>query len=174
MFLFSVLHLDSRGFIHSQTQFAVLLAVIFIVELAVGIAACLFKADLQDHLNDSLERSIGRSDPDDLYAWDNVQRKLNCCGISGPADWADLSRDHVIRPSCCRPEQINQSSNDCSNSAALYKDRYYQDGCLSKLKQRVGSKTSLLVVVGLGFAFLQILGIVLACWLASSIRREAH
>lgn len=153
-------------------QFAVLLAIIFIVELAVGIVACLYKADLEDGLRNSLEKSIGRSSADDLAAWDNAQRKLMCCGINGPVDWVDLSRERTMRASCCRPSQIDESTHDCSASAALFKDRYFTDGCLPKLKQRIGSNTSVLIAVGLSVAFIQLLGIILACWLASSIRRE--
>lgn len=151
-----------------------LLAIIFIIELAVGIAACLFKADLQDMLRESLEKTIQRSDADDLAAWDNAQRKLMCCGVTGPADWADLSRDHVMRPSCCVKSQINESTHDCANSPALYKDRYHQDGCLPKLKEHIGGSATILITVGLCVAFLQLLGIVLACWLASSIRRDVN
>lgn len=149
-----------------------MLAVIFIIELAVGIVACLYKADLEDMLRESLEKSIGRSSDDDLVAWDNAQRKLMCCGINGPADWQDLSRDRVMRSSCCRPSQIDEATNDCARSPALFKDRYFTEGCLPKLKQRIGSNTSVLIAVGLSVAFIQLLGIVLACWLASSIRRE--
>lgn len=49
----------------------------------------------------------------------------------------------------------------------------FKEGCLSKLKMRVGSRASILITVGLSVAFIQLLGIILACWLASSIRREA-
>lgn len=98
----------------------------FIVELAVGIAACLFKADLDELLQKSLKKTIERSNPDDLVAWDNAQRKLMCCGMNGPADWADFSRERSIRPSCCRPNQIDENTNDCSRSQAFYNDKYYQ------------------------------------------------
>lgn len=102
------------------------MGVVFIVELAVGIAACLFKADLDDLLQKSLKKTIERSSPDDLVAWDNAQRKLMCCGVTGPADWADFSRERSIRPSCCRPNQIDETTNDCSRSQAFYNDKYYQ------------------------------------------------
>lgn len=155
-------------------QYAVLLAIIFIIELAVGIAACLFKADLNDMLRESLVKTISRSDADDLATWDHTQRKLMCCGVDAPSDWADLGRDHVVRPSCCVKSLINEGTHDCSNSPALFKDRYYQEGCLNKLKEHIGGYATLLITVGLSVAFLQLVGIVLACWLASSIRREVN
>lgn len=42
-----------------------------------------------------------------------------------------------------------------------------------KLEERIGSNAIILIGVGLGVAFVQILGIVLACCLASSIRKGA-
>lgn len=104
------------------------MGIIFIIELAVGIAACLFKADLNDALRNSLEKSIARSSSEDIVAWDNVQRKLMCCGVTGPADWADLSKERIVRSSCCRPSQLDSLTNDCARSAALFKDRYFQVG----------------------------------------------
>lgn len=107
-------------------QYALLLGIIFIIELAVGIAACLFKADMSDLLNESMEKSLVRSTTDDLYAWDNVQRKLMCCGVTNPQDWVELSKDKKLRPSCCRPEFIDPNTSDCVNHDALYADKYYQ------------------------------------------------
>lgn len=164
-----------------------------------GIAACLFKADLDDLLRKSLEKSIARSNADDIYAWDNTQKKLLCCGVIGPADWADLSRDHIVRPSCCVPAYVDPNTNDCATNDAVYRDKYHQVnfcsvltaadssythdliscsflftqvGCLGKLKERIGSNASVLITVGITVAFIQLIGIVLACWLASSIKRE--
>lgn len=123
-------------------------------------------------LRESLEKSIASSTDEDLTAWDNAQQKLMCCGINGPADWIDLSRERVMRSSCCRPSQIDEATKDCARSPSLFKDKYFTEGCLPKLKQRIGSNTKVLIAVGLSVAFIQLLGIVLACWLASSIRRE--
>lgn len=98
----------------------------FIVELAVGIAACLFKADLDELLQRSLKKTIERSGSDDLAAWDKIQINLFCCGINSPADWVDFGKDHSIRPSCCHGSLIDKVSNDCSRSPAYYNDKYYQ------------------------------------------------
>ena len=44
----------------SSPQFAVLLGIIFIVEIAVGIAAITFRNDLRDILNTQLQKSMNR------------------------------------------------------------------------------------------------------------------
>lgn len=107
-------------------QFALLLGVVFLIELAVGIAACLFKADLNEFLSNSLKKTIIRSSPDDLIAWDVIQKNFMCCGIIGPSDWIDHGNSSKIRPSCCRLDQIDELTNDCSRSPAINNDKYYQ------------------------------------------------
>lgn len=99
---------------------------VFVIELFVGIAACLFKADLDDLLQKSLKNSIERSSADDLIAWDNAQRKLMCCGVTGPADWVDFTKSRVIRSSCCQLHLIDSITNDCKENPANYVDKYYQ------------------------------------------------
>lgn len=41
-----------------------------------------------------------------------------------------------------------------------------------KLQDRIGSNATILIAVGISVAFIQLLGIALAVWLAESIRRE--
>ncbi|XP_055374539.1 tetraspanin-6 [Condylostylus longicornis] len=154
--------------------YAVLLAIIFIIELAVGIAACVFRADLESSIKNSLLETIRRSNDMDLKAWDNIQNKLMCCGVNDPTDWQYESRynPRILRGSCCKPEFTDPSTKDCQNSLVLAKDKYFQEGCITKLKDRIDSNATILIGVGIGIAFLQLLGIYLACTLASAIRRE--
>lgn len=117
----------------SLSQYAVLLAVIFIVELAVGIAAAVFKADLEMMLKNSLQESIKRSNHEDMMAWDNVQRKLMCCGVDNPADWRTLSANKTLPASCCREKYIDVGVGHCTESLALGVDKYFQVRTYSKL-----------------------------------------
>ncbi|XP_034106494.1 CD63 antigen [Drosophila nasuta] len=154
--------------------YAVLLAMIFIIELAVGIAACVFKSDLEGMLKNSLMESIKRSNHEDNVAWDNVQRKLMCCGVDTPADWKAISLNKTLPASCCQPEFVDTAAGNCFDSPALGKDKFFQEGCVGKLKERIDKNAVILIGVGIGIAFIQILGIVLACYLASAIRRQAN
>ena len=72
-----------------------MLAIIFIIELAVGIAAITFKNDLRDILNTQLRKSMTRQNKEDMMAWDTVQMKLMCCGIDGPKNWYDRNNGTV-------------------------------------------------------------------------------
>lgn len=99
---------------------------VFIVELAIGIGACLYKAELDKSLKDSLKNSIERSSGDDVIAWDNAQRKLMCCGVTELADWVDYSKSRTIPASCCKLNLIDTTTNDCKDNPANNADKYYQ------------------------------------------------
>jgi CD63 antigen len=101
------------------------LGVIFIIELAVGIAAIAFRTDLKDFLNMKLQKSMNRRNEDDMMAWSTVQQRMMCCGIDGPKNWYD-NNNQTIPSSCCRPLYIDQTTNDCAKSEALFIHRYYQ------------------------------------------------
>lgn len=102
-----------------------MLVIIFIIEFAVGIAAAAFKSNIEMALKDSLKSTIERSSEDDLKAWDNIQMKLMCCGVDSPSDWRNMSKNHELRPSCCRKQYID-NSGDCQNALPLGKDKYFQ------------------------------------------------
>lgn len=107
-------------------KFAVLLSIVFVIEMGCGIAACFFKSDLRAMLREPLEKSIVRSDMNDIKAWDNVQQKLMCCGVNGPADWAEYSKNKTLRASCCQPNTIDMITKDCRKNGSPYQQKYYQ------------------------------------------------
>lgn len=47
-----------------------------------------------------------------------------------------------------------------------------QEGCLEKLKDHIERNAIALIGVGLGIAFIQILGIVLSCYLATKLQYD--
>lgn len=76
-------------------------------------------------LKSSLKNTIERSSDEDMKAWDNIQQKLMCCGVDSPTDWREISKNHVLRPSCCVKKAID-STGDCRNADYTGKDKYYQ------------------------------------------------
>ncbi|KAK4875853.1 hypothetical protein RN001_012275 [Aquatica leii] len=142
--------------------FAIFLLVIFVIELAVGIAAAVFKSDFEEALKSTLKSSMKTyyTNNSEKSAWDNTQKTLMCCGVDGPTDWTKSQL--VIPDTCCK--DINKTATCVSGN--------YDKGCFAKLKLRVEEKATVLIGVGIGIAFVQVAGIVLACLLAASIKRE--
>ncbi|CAH1154154.1 unnamed protein product [Phaedon cochleariae] len=150
--------------------FAGLLIIIFIIELAVGIAAAVYKSDFQEALKESLKKSMENySDPNnpERISWDNVQRKLMCCGVDGPGDWQGQSTPN----SCCTSEKLDQETEAyCLDNA--FGTYMFKTGCFEHLKGKFESNSTILIGVGIGIAFVEVIGIVLACWLAYTIKNE--
>ncbi|XP_001601564.1 CD151 antigen [Nasonia vitripennis] len=151
--------------------FAVALLVIFIIELAVGIAAAVFKNDfdgaMRQALQDSMSRYSDTSSESDKMAWDKVQMKFECCGIDNPSDWqtADPSKfSRGLPPSCCK----TYTASPCS--ASPYES--FSKGCFTELQMKVQKNAKILIGVGIGIAFVEVAGIILACFLAYAIKRE--
>ncbi|KAL0107896.1 hypothetical protein PUN28_014873 [Cardiocondyla obscurior] len=137
--------------------FAAALLIIFVIELAVGIAAAVLKGDFSTAMKDTLKESLKNNSEVDKQAWDNIQKKLQCCGVDSYMDWPS------VPVSCCEgPIQMQ-----CTRF------NMYKEGCFSKLEMRVQNGATVLIGVGIGIAFVEIAGIVLACCLAASIKKES-
>lgn len=142
--------------------FAAALLIIFVIELAVGIAAAVLKNDVGMVLKDSLKNSMKNYTEADKQAWDIVQQKFQCCGVDQPQDWWNSpNRDYP--QSCC-----NKTQYQCRPG------NNYQDGCFSKLEMQVQKCATVLIGVGIGIAFVEIAGIILACCLAAAIKKESN
>ncbi|CAG9860725.1 unnamed protein product [Phyllotreta striolata] len=150
--------------------FGGLLIIIFIMEIAVGVTAAVYRKDFQENLKQSLLDSIKRYTNGDVDSekmpWHNVQQKLKCCGVNGPADWQGQN----IPLSCCTEEQQQETVQYCTDYGVG--NYMYQKGCFAYLTEQVEQNAKVLVGVGIGIAFIEIIGIVLACWLAFTIKKE--
>ncbi|XP_017772659.1 PREDICTED: leukocyte surface antigen CD53 [Nicrophorus vespilloides] len=157
---------------HMLMGFAVLLLIIFIIELAVGIAAAVYKHDFQMIMKDSMKTSMGQyyDSKVDRISWDNLQTKLECCGIEGPTDWPAKQRPYTC---CHKVREGAQPPEDFHCQAALPgEDILYSDGCFDKLKMKAESNAKILIGVGIGIAFIQLIGIILSCWLAVAVKKK--
>lgn len=145
--------------------FAIALLIIFLIEFAVGIAAAVFKNDFSMVMKDTLKESIKNYTEADRLAWDNVQKKLQCCGVDGPTDWSPANGFTSSFPSSCCMHDLQVICQISSTSV-------YQEGCFDKLAMRVHKGATVLIGVGIGIAFVEIVGIILACCLAAAVKRE--
>ncbi|XP_011267955.1 CD63 antigen [Camponotus floridanus] len=152
---------------HLLIAFAAALLIIFVIEFAVGIAAAVFKNDFSMAMKDTLKESMKNYTEADKMAWDNVQKKLQCCGVDGPNDWSPANGFMSNFPSSCCIQDDQLINCRLDNVA-------YREGCFSKLEMRVHKGATVLIGVGIGIAFVEIAGIILACCLAVAIKRETN
>lgn len=148
--------------------FAILMAVIFVLEITTGIIAF--------HSQGTLEVVVekGMEDARDRYpisnatqiAFDALQSRLQCCGIrDGPKDWEKVAEDLKLKypKSCCLPGQEDSSSCGQSTNVA------HSNGCLPVLKVYLETEVLWIGGIGVAVALIQIIGIVFAFYLASHL-----
>ncbi|NXL54881.1 CD63 protein, partial [Podilymbus podiceps] len=150
------------------TTFAVLLSIIFLVEVAAAIAGYVFKDKVRSVLEDRLWDAMRQYGEDEALteAVDELQMDFACCGVNNYTDWATIKRFKVndtVPLSCCR---VNSTSCNVHPSPATV----YEKGCLQSIEAWMKKNILIVAAVALGIAFFEILGIIFACCLMKGIR----
>ncbi|XP_025903162.1 CD63 antigen [Nothoprocta perdicaria] len=150
------------------TTFAVLLSLIFLVEIAAAIAGYVFKDKVRAVLEQGLQEAVQKYGEDAALreGVDELQEEFHCCGINNYTDWANVApfkgNDTVPR-SCCR---VNSTTCNVHPSPATV----YEEGCVSSLEAWMKKNIVVVAAVALGIAFFEVLGIIFACCLMRGIR----
>lgn len=146
--------------------FSVIIFLIFIVELAAGISAYVFRNKLEENIKDAAKSSMEKynSDKSDKEFWDNIQMKYNCCGVDGPEDWNKTFAGGELPDSCC--------INGTSSCNITEKKMLHAEGCYDSIKDIFKKYSWQIGITALVIAFLQLLGMIFGCCLARSIKKE--
>lgn len=174
--------------------FAFLLTIILILEVAACIAAYAMRNDLEQRIESDMEATMKHFGQNDYYtySWDSAQEYLQCCGVREHFDWSEvelnctLSQDiiatsdpgygfYFVPRSCCDTSKGKNCQSQCQSHnepiALLGEPHVFSHGCLSRLTYIVSECAFLLGVGCFSVALIQVLGIIFARILASSIRR---
>jgi len=181
------------------TTYAVIVGILFGIQVLAGIMAFVFKNQIMDQLTGSMNATVH-----DLYgqegysegteSWDFMQRSFGCCGaIDGPSEWADSKwynqqedPSHVVPVSCCvltnqnkfneKPVPVNETLcyQAVSNSTSVEKvdDYVHTQGCEPQLRDWIVSNAEILGGVAFGLAFIQLFGMIFACCVLKGARSE--
>jgi len=160
------------------------------------IAAVVWAYSNSDKLEVYVERTV-RSTVQEEYGivdtrtktFDAIQEGLQCCGVTGPRDWAgskfnkagkgalDLGVSSVLQiyrvpRSCCR---YGIDENACTVSmeiglGAQIASAIYSEGCVSKLIDTLKNHMSIVIGVGIGIGIIECLGLIFSLILCCGIR----
>ncbi|XP_069703024.1 CD63 antigen-like [Periplaneta americana] len=149
-------------------MFAVLLGVVFVLELAAGLAGYLLQEGLKDYLVTTLTDAMPQygHDTEITETIDFMQSRLQCCGLDSYKDWdgkLDRTTEGVIT------FQNMTLPHSCVTDDSEY---IYGNGCLSRMEYVVGQSAVMLASAAISIALLQLLGVMFACSLGKSIRQQ--
>jgi CD63 antigen len=187
---------------HCMTlTYALLVTILFILELATAIAIYVLRSDMKvlvkDRAIDGLKQ-FGHIDSAGVtLGWIRLQEDLECCGVDSYLDWNVTVTEHYKRDPadvptwCCRRPASDSSDNAtvsranaslCGQGVGLLapadaSKRIYTEGCLEKLLQWFEEHVGVLAALAGSIALLQIFGLLVSCCLMRYLQvgyKEIH
>jgi len=148
------------------TTFAVLLALIFILEIVAGSLGIAYRGKVQGIAEEQVTKEVtnyNKNGESLLLQW--AQQKLKCCGRTGAADFDTHASNSTDFCGTGKGVKSCHDGDKCDG-------KLNGDGCQDKLVAFVKQNMILIGGVALGIAFIQLLGIVFACLLMKAIKGE--
>ncbi|KAJ1530550.1 hypothetical protein ONE63_005438 [Megalurothrips usitatus] len=149
-------------------SFAVLLIIIFILELTAAVAGYLLKSEVHGVVQTGLNKSIQSYETNKSIqeAWDIMQYDFTCCGVNGPEDWKAIFKNNSLPQVCCPEKDVSEV---CVLGGQV---PYSKEGCLKKFEKIIEDKAMIAGGIALGVCFIQIAGVILACCLGRALRKD--
>jgi len=150
------------------TTFAILLGIIFILEIVAGALGFAYRKKVEDHISKSLDDAVSKyftkDQPGAKELLDWAQQEFDCCGRNNGTDYTN-------------PNPGGNSTFCAANGAvaSCYSDNtcdgtLYTKGCEASFVDFVKHNLAVIGAVAIGVAFIQLLGIIFACCLMKSIK----
>jgi len=176
-----------KGNICMLRLFAVILILLFILEIAGGITGYVYRGELKDGFKDGLEKSLQdyNENGEVKTAVDEMQTFFQCCGNNGFDDWFNTDWEHSeaaggnysVPESCCK-----HTSSGCKHTNLQFLSKNGTEaydtadintkGCYNGLLDYFQSKLAIIGSTALGVAFFQLIGIVFSCCLISALKQQ--
>jgi len=160
--------------------FAVLLAIVGILELAAGITSYVLRYDLENFLKTQIHNGMNlyRKNGSEgvTHSWNYMQQELQCCGLEKHWDWKN-STFYMEKPdlpdSCCRKETpaCARGIYEVENKAVI-PEIVFNQGCLKQFYEWVERHIAAISGIACSLVVIEVLGICFACCLSKSILKE--
>ncbi|KAL8597659.1 hypothetical protein ACOMHN_031594 [Nucella lapillus] len=150
--------------------FAILLALVFILMIAGGIAAYVLRSDVEGKVVTILTDAEVNYMKDEgvKETWDKLQKEFTCCGVKNYTEWVNQSLPTTYPTSCC----IKTDTSNCPEKSPIAVSNIVKTPCEEAFVTWVENKVAIIGGVGIGLAFVMIVGVLFACCLARAIRKE--
>lgn len=141
------------------------LAVVALLELGAGASVYAYRTSLNEGFDQGLNESMAAYDQSKSSHIDTMQSTLHCCGNRGYADWLNLDPPKDIPLSCCKVQEKCLTQDP---------DEIYTEGCYNRVLDFINSNIGLVAGTAIGVAIFPLVGIFLACCLASNINKAEY
>ncbi|XP_054156099.1 leukocyte surface antigen CD53-like [Oppia nitens] len=153
------------------TTFSAIILVILLIELIGAGLIFAFRNKIDDlaktGINEAIKKYNQTIDEPITAALDDIQHSFKCCGANNASDWTENPRYSSgvnVPDSCCSHDKL--VGDDCPVKNA------YERGCIEALKDDIHGSVGYLGGIAIAVAIIQLIGILFACSLSRSIRKE--
>ncbi|KAM4734971.1 CD151 antigen isoform 2-T2 [Anableps anableps] len=160
--------------------YLVLLLCIFLLEITAGVLAYINYQELDNELRQNLKLTMQEKyqqpgQESITLSVDKLQQEFKCCGSQNFSDWTEsqwiqrAKNQQLVPDSCCKtPSALCGRRDHPSNIYRL------EGGCIEKLEDFIQSQLYILGAVGIGIAFLQLVGIMFTCCLCRNLKEDLY
>ncbi|KAM7414678.1 hypothetical protein PAMA_019478 [Pampus argenteus] len=167
--------------------YLILLLCIFLLEIIAGVLAYInyqqcfpfcyqLDEELRQNLKVTMQQQYQQPGQESVtQAVDKLHQEFKCCGSNSSSDWRDsvwiqaAENGQRVPDSCCKtPTDLCGRRDHPSN---IYK---VEGGCIIKLEDFILSQLYVLGAVGIGIAFLQLVGMMFTCCLYRNLKEEPY
>jgi CD63 antigen len=149
------------------TLFSILLTIVLIGEFVLSGVVYHMSGNIKKYVLDQMNYTISVYNTTDheasTLAWNVLQTDIECCGIYGPKDWKPITHNDELPKSCCYAIPVG---GICTLEYS------WNNGCYESLESNIQDNSQLLIWTAIGFAFIQLFAVFLACCRKCSIHEE--
>lgn len=146
---------------------AIILGILIIELIGAGLILA-FKSKLKTLTEKGIVMAIEKYNTTDAAVdkvLDDIQSHLKCCGANNYSEWHIHNKLYnntdVLPYSCCA-----ETVNGCTDRQA------YAKGCVNQIDEEIRGSFGLLGGIAIAIAVIQLIGIVFACCLSKSVKKE--
>ncbi|XP_059617858.1 CD9 antigen [Phlebotomus argentipes] len=174
------------------------LLIILVAEVAAGVWAFQNKQELSKMVQASVKHTVKEEYGiinSRTIAFDAIQKHFECCGASGPQDWASsrlntkgkdggfldmkissLNPLYTIPESCCKKgtEKLACETSVKGGISSYINPAINSEGCVDKLVTALKENMPIVVAVFIGIITVEVLGLIFSLVLCCAIKRNDH
>lgn len=158
----------ARGHPALLSLYGAFLAAVAVMELGAGASVYAYRNSLNEKFDQSIKENMALYEQDEAKTAriDYMQTTLHCCGNRGYTDWLNMYPQMPIPLSCSKVSGENCDTNDPND--------IYTQGCYTRVLDLINGNIGLVAGTAIGVAFFPLIGVFLACCLASNINKAKY
>ncbi len=147
------------------------------LQIGAAITIYVFRGEAEAVIVNKMQAGLDNFAQGDKYegvteTWNAIQSDFHCCGVRNYTDWRQTAfgkKENGVPDTCCKT-----ASAGCGKGVFAGKtDEINTRGCYTLLEEFVVENAAVVGGIGVGIAALQIVGVLISCMLAVSMRRRS-